>query len=120
MKVRVFLNRETDEDGRTAIFCRFGAGEGVYREGDALELVYEYDDADADAELARGVTVDVLNRAFAKFNRGSDTFVGNDEYPERSLSAGDVIEVGGALVYSVEGVGFVYRGTSSAVTAWTA
>lgn len=95
--VKVFLNRQTDDDGRLAIFSRFGLG-GVYQEGDDLELV-------ATLNIG-GDTVDqVLNRTFAATNRGSGSFVGDEVYAERSLSAGDVLEVLGVR-YAVEGVGF--------------
>jgi hypothetical protein len=97
MRVRVFLNREKDADGRLAIFSRIG-GE-AYRKGDKLERVYDYDfvgDFDRDR---------VLGRVYSDFNRGSPTFVGDDAYPERSLSAGDVVEVDGVR-FAVERVGF--------------
>lgn len=102
MRVRVFLNREKDEDGRLAIFSRSRA-EGAYKKGDKLERVYEYDVglwSEADTNAAA-----VLDRVWSDFNRGSGTFVGDDAYPERSLSAGDVVEVAGVR-YSVESVGF--------------
>lgn len=96
-EVKVFLNRQEDEDGRLAIFARFGQG-GTYREGDELEHVAT---VRADADDIAGA----LNKTYAMTNRGSDTFLGDVMYPQRSLSVGDVLEVAG-LRYSVEGVGF--------------
>lgn len=100
--VKIWLNREEDEQGRPAVFTRFGHGESKYREGDHLEhvitLQVEGDDAYA-----------ILNHAYAMTNRGSGEFVGDDVYPQRSLSVGDVVEILG-LRWSVEGVGFQQLG----------
>ena len=96
-QVNVFLNRQEDDEGRLAIFARFGQG-GTYREGDELEQVVTVT-VEADS------VSDALNQTYAMTNRGSDTFLGDEAYPQRSLSVGDVLEVAG-LRYSVEGVGF--------------
>ena len=86
-KVEVFLNRQEDDEGRLAIFSRF-RDEAPYQEGDALELV-----------LTTTVSVyskeEVLNKTWALTNRGSPTFIGDEAYPQRSLSVGDVVALDG-------------------------
>jgi hypothetical protein len=96
-KAEVFLNREEDEDGRLAIFSRLRS-ESAYQEGDALELVLT-------TTVAGDSKDEVLNKVFALTNRGSGTFVGDEAYPQRSLSVGDVVALDGER-WSVEGVGF--------------
>lgn len=93
--VKVLLNRQ-EEDGRLAIFSRFGY-ESKYREGDDLEHVATLA---VDGESAS----EILNKSYAMTNRGSGSFVG-DLYEARSVSAGDVFEVLG-LRFAVESVGF--------------
>lgn len=85
-KVTVLLNREEDEQGRLAIFSRF-RDEEAYQEGDALESVFEFE-TEVEAE-------GVLDYAFALFNRGSGIFIGDEKYPQRSLSVGDLLEIDG-------------------------
>lgn len=100
--VEVLLNRTEDEDGRLAIFSRLG-DEPKYQSGDALEQVW-----------SGTVTVDepnedVLNLTYVTyemFNRGAPRFVGDDAYPQRSLSIGDVIRLDECDRYVVENVGF--------------
>jgi hypothetical protein len=96
-KVEVFLNRQEDEDGRLAIFTRF-RDESAYQEGDKLELVLT-------TTVAGDSKDDVLNKVFALTNRGSGMFIGDDAYPERSLSVGDVVALDRER-FSVESVGF--------------
>jgi hypothetical protein len=98
-EVRVLLNRQTDDEGRLAIFSRFGSG-SAYREGDELEHV-------ATLEVEGGTANEILNRAFAMTNHGSGSEA--EGYRERSVSAGDVFEVAGVR-WSVEGVGFQQLG----------
>lgn len=95
--VKVLLNRQKDESDRLAIFSRYGADSG-YHAGDELEEVFSYGLV---AETVDGA----LNRAFSDFNRGSPTFVGDEKYPQRSVSVGDVFEVDGVR-YAVANVGF--------------
>ena len=80
-RVTVLLNRQKDEDDRLAIFSRMRGS--AYREGDELEAVYTYY-LDGD---------EILERVFSDFNRGSPSFIGDEEYPQRSLSVGDVVEI---------------------------
>lgn len=94
-KVKILLNRE-EIDGRLAIFTRFGT-EPKYRAGDALEEVASFT-----TDRGEGV----LDLAFEMFNRGAPKFVGDYIYPHRSLSVGDVIQIGGCR-WSVETVGFM-------------
>ena len=96
MNVKILLNRQKDEDGRLAIFSRLRS-DGAYEPGDELECVYEYE---VEGELNAA-----LERVFSDFNRGSPTFVGDEAYPQRSLSVGDVVQVDG-LLYAVAPVGF--------------
>jgi hypothetical protein len=93
----VFLNRQEDEDGRLAIFSRLRT-EGAYQEGDELEAVFT-------RTVAGETEQDALNTVYAWLNRGSGTFVGDEAYPQRSLSVGDVVVLDGER-YSVESVGF--------------
>ena len=99
--VKVFLNRAED------LFSRFGGSETTYQDGDELEHVVtlSVDVLAGDGDLGGAV----LNRAFAMTNRGSDTFVGDDVYAQRSLSVGDVLEVLGSR-FAVAGIGFVRLG----------
>lgn len=83
---RVYLNREKDEDDRLAIFSRLRS-EGAYVAGDELEHVFTYGHDEG------------LERVFSDFNRGSPTFVGDESYPQRSLSVGDIV--------TMDGVGFI-------------
>ena len=99
MRLRVLLNRQEDAAGRLAIFSRFGGS--AYAVGDKLEAVYETT-VEADS------VEDALNRSFGMFNRGSGSFVGDEAYPQRSLSAGDVVEVDGVR-YSCERFGWKER-----------
>lgn len=94
---KILLNRQEDEDGRPAIFTRFRS-EDTYQPDDELEEVFT-------GQLYAEDPEHTLDTLFAKFNRGSGTFVGDDLYPQRSLSAGDVVEVGGAR-YACENVGW--------------
>jgi hypothetical protein len=96
-KVEVFLNRQEDDEGRLAIFSRF-RGEDTYQEGDALELVLT-------TTVSGDSKEEVLNKTFALTNRGSGTFIGDDAYPQRSLSVGDVVALDGER-YTVANVGF--------------
>lgn len=91
--VSVFLNRQKDEQGRLVAWSRFG--DRKYQDGDDLEHVLDLD---------VGMD-DPLNETFRRLNRGSGEFVGDDVYPQRSLSIGDVLEVLGTR-WSVESVGF--------------
>lgn len=86
-RVTVLLNRQEDEDERLAIFSR-ARSESAYQEGDKLEAVYTYEVEEDDEGR-------VLSQVFSDFNRGSPTFVGDEAYPQRSLSVGDVVEVEG-------------------------
>lgn len=99
MKVKVLLNRQKDEEGRLAIFTRL-RGEDAYQASDELEAVYEHDVEPSSVEAA-------LNDAWSDFNRGSPTFVGDDAYPQRSLSVGDVVEVDGQR-FAVAPSGFLW------------
>lgn len=92
-----YLNRQEDEEGRLAIFSRFRT-EGAYQEGDELEAVFTRTVAGETPEHA-------LETVYAWLNRGSGTFVGDEAYPQRSLSVGDVVTLDGER-YSVESVGF--------------
>ena len=83
----VFLNRQEDEEGRLAIFSRLRT-EGAYQEGDELEAVFTRAVAGESKE-------DALETVFAWLNRGSGTFVGDEAYPQRSLSVGDVVALDG-------------------------
>lgn len=85
--VTVFLNREEDDEGRLAIFARF-RDEVTYQAGDKLESVFSY-------EVSAEDRPEALARVWSDFNRGSPTFVGDEAYPQRSLSMGDVVEVDG-------------------------
>lgn len=96
--VKIWLNREEDEQGRPVIFTRFGYDQPKYREGDELEHVLTLE---VEGETASSI----LNQAYVMTNRGSGQFVGDDRYPQRSLSVGDVVEVLG-LRWFVEPVGF--------------
>lgn len=93
---KVYLNRQEDEDGRLAIFGRFGKNR--YQDGDDLERVWEGAVIADDEHVA-------LEQVFAMFNRGSGSFVGDDVYEHRSLSAGDVVEIDGQR-FSCEAVGW--------------
>jgi hypothetical protein len=86
-KVEVFLNREEDEVGRLAIFSRLRS-EPLYVEGDKLECVLT-------TEVTGGSKDGVLETVFALTNRGSGIFIGDKLYPQRSLSAGDVVALDG-------------------------
>jgi hypothetical protein len=96
-KVEVFLNRQEDDEGRLAIFTRF-RGEDAYQEGDALELVLT-------TTVSGDSKEEVLNKTFALTNRGSGTFIGDEAYPQRSLSVGDVVALDGER-FAVAWVGF--------------
>lgn len=92
----LYLNREEDEEGRLAIFSRFG--EDRYQAGDVLERVWS-------GPVIAEDHIEGLEFIFAMFNRGSGSFVGDDVYPHRSLSVGDVVEIDGER-YSCEPVGW--------------
>lgn len=95
--INVLLNREEDENGRLAIFTRF-RDEDSYQEGDRLESVWAgHVEADSDE--------DALNLVFEMFNRGAPRFVGDEAYPQRSLSVGDCVEVTGVR-YACQSVGW--------------
>ena len=97
-RVTIKLNRQEDESGRLAIFTRFH-DEDAYQDGDTLEQVW-------DGYVPTGETVrDTLNAVWPKFNRGAPGFIGDDEYPQRSLSVGDVVVVDGQSFY-VDHFGF--------------
>lgn len=96
--ITVFLNRQEDEDGRLAIFSRM-RDEDAYQPGDYLEDVWS-------GYVTEMPDEDVLELVFEMFNRGAPRFVGDEEYPQRSLSVGDVIEVDETDRYAVERVGF--------------
>ena len=101
-RVQIRLNRQEDEDGRLAIFSRLpqrDADASVYEEGDTLETVW-------DGYVPTGETTrDTLNSVWPLFNRGAPGFIGDDEYPQRSLSVGDVVVVDGAR-FAVGSFGF--------------
>ena len=99
--VKVFLNRAED------LFSRFGGGETTYQDGDELEHVLTLNVDVSEVQVDGGAAV--LNRAYAMTNRGSDTFVGDEVYPQRSLSVGDVLEVLGSR-FAVAGFGFTRLG----------
>lgn len=86
----IYLNREKDAEGR---LVAWNPGVG-YVEGHELEKVYEGVVSEAD-----------LGLIFAMFNRGSGRFVGDERYPQRSLSVGDVVELGGTR-YACDPVGW--------------
>lgn len=96
-KAEVFLNRQEDEEGRLAIFSRLRS-EDAYQDGDALELVLT-------TTVAADSKDGALNTVFALTNRGSGSFVGDEAYPQRSLSVGDVVALDGER-FAVAGVGF--------------
>jgi hypothetical protein len=95
--VIAYLNREKDDCDRLAIFTRLR--EEAYQEGDELEAVYsDYYDGGYD---------EILDRVWSDLNRGSPTFVGDERYPQRSLSVGDVVEFPEShLRFIVKAVGF--------------
>lgn len=93
----VFLNRQEDTDGRLAIFSRLRT-EDAYQPGDELEEVFS-------SFLFEEEDENTLELLFSKFNRGAPDFVGDDLYPERSLSVGDVVEVNGVR-YACESAGW--------------
>lgn len=101
-RVKVFLNRQKDDEGRYAIFTRF-RDEAVYQDGDELEHVLTYD---VEGLYQVGEEMKMLERVFSDLNRGSPTFIGDERYPQRSLSAGDVVEIG-TIRFICERVGFV-------------
>lgn len=86
---KVLLNRQTDEDGRLAIFTRFRS-EDSYQPGDELEEVFV-------GQLYAEASEHLLDVLFEKFNRGAPGFIGDDLYPQRSLSKGDVVEISDGL-----------------------
>lgn len=96
-RVVVHLNREQDSEGRLAIFSRM-RDEETYVEGDALEQV-------ASTWVVAESVDATLEKVFAMFNRGSGLFVGDEVYPQRSLSTGDVVEVDGVR-YACQSVGW--------------
>lgn len=98
MKVRVFLNRTEDADGRLAIFARFGS-QMKWQPEDVLEEVIAFDTDKSDLSEVQAL-------AWEMFNRGAPRFVGDYMYPHRSLSVGDVIEVGGRRFWA-DSVGWV-------------
>jgi hypothetical protein len=98
---KIKLNRQMDEDGRIAIFSRFPPG---YAIGDALDIVGE-----GEIEIP---AADALDYLWEIFNRGAPGFVGDDVWPHRSLSVGDVIEIDDR-VYAIEPLGFKLIGGSA-------
>lgn len=92
-QVTIKLNVTEDEDGRLAIFSRFRTEE-AYQDGDTLQTAFT-------GEIENGG----IENIYAIFNRGSGCFIGNDKYPYRSLSVGDVVIYDG-VAHSVESVGF--------------
>ena len=110
MKVKVYLNREQDEKGRSIMGSRFG--EDRYQAGDHLEEVYSYETFDVPHTSAAGDYLYApqtprteLEVVYALLNRGSGTFVGDFFYHERSLDVGDIVEIDGVR-YSCEPVGW--------------
>lgn len=98
--VEILLNRQEDEDGRLAIFSRF-RGEDAYQDGDTLEQVWS-----GRVEVDEASGEDVLALAFEMFNRGAPRFVGDDAYPQRSLSVGDVVRLDETDRYACQSVGW--------------
>lgn len=94
--IHILLNREETPEGRLAIFDRFG--EDRYQEGDLLESVWA-------GHIEAETDDDALALAFEMFNAGAPGFIGSTEYPHRSLSVGDVVEVSG-IRYSCEPIGW--------------
>lgn len=91
-KVEVYLNEETDPDGRPT-----GMLKG-YRLGDALRLAIGYE--------AEGDDLDIAEEAFYEFNVGEGPLA--QEYRagrNRSLSVGDVVKVDG-VPYAVDMMGY--------------
>jgi hypothetical protein len=99
-KVEVWLNRQEDGDGHLAIFTR-RPSEDAYRVGDELELVLS-------TTVEAGSPDEALELVFAMTNRGSGIFIGDEQYPQRSLSVGDLVVLDGQR-FSVERVGFKAR-----------
>jgi len=91
--VEILLNRATDAEGRSIAMM------DGYTNGDPLEVVISYDACNYPSDT------EILNSAYAMFNRGAPQFVGDDAYQERSVSVGDVIRVF-ETYYAVESVGF--------------
>jgi hypothetical protein len=85
----ILLNRTEDEEGRLAIFTRFRS-EDTYQPDDTLEYVFS-----GWIVIEPGNEEHILDLLFERFNRGAPGFIGDERYPQRSLSAGDVVEVNG-------------------------
>lgn len=96
--IEVLLNTTEDEEGRMAIFARF-RDEPRYQEGDTLEQVWS-------GNVTVPLDDDVLEAVWAMFNRGSGTFVGDVQYPHRSLSVGDCVRVDETDLYTCETIGW--------------
>jgi hypothetical protein len=97
--VEVLLNRTEDEDGHLAIFSRFH-DEDTYQSDDVLEQVWSGNITVNEAAES------VLDKAFEMFNRGAPLFIGDHEYPQRSLSIGDVIRLDECDRWVVESTGW--------------
>lgn len=97
--VEVLLNRTEDEDGRLAIFSRMHI-EDRYQSDDVLDQVW------SGVIAVEEPRESILETVFEMFNRGAPGFIGDDAYPQRSLSVGDCIRIDECDLWACESVGW--------------
>lgn len=97
--VEVLHNVTEDEDGRMAIFSRYGDQER-FQSDDVMETVWTGEIVVDEPQE------DLFQKIYGMFNGGSPNFIGSDAYPHRSLSPGDAIIIDEADFWYCEPTGW--------------